>query len=119
MKNYKEFNFSLYGNISKVSYPSDEMYEVNGTSERFSEGFLTASCFLFSVTLFLNTTMLRYSIRMQIKGSEKRFFKKYMYLYVKLYIYLPLLQQLPAAVADFTAKLQFPPAIYSEVGNAV
>ena len=59
MKYYKEFNFSLYGKISKVSYPSDEMYEVNDTSERFSEGFLTASCLLFSITLFLNIAMLR------------------------------------------------------------
>ena len=35
----------------------------------------------------------------------------YMYLYVKLYVYQPQLQQLPAAVADFTAKLQFPPCL--------
>ena len=59
MKKYKEFNFSLYSKISEVSFLSEEMYEVNGTSERFTKGFLTASCLLFSVTLFVNIAMLR------------------------------------------------------------
>ena len=59
MKNYKEFNISLHGEITKASFLSDEMYEVNGTSERFSTDFLTASCLLFSVTLFVNIAMLR------------------------------------------------------------
>ena len=58
MNNFNEFNISVSNGSYVVLSLSEEIYEVNVTSGRFSNTFLTISNMLLSFALFFNILML-------------------------------------------------------------